>query len=71
MSRVGRSVRITEDSQRLRPEASEVQRLLSDNSRAVQRLGWNPKYTLDQGLDQTIAWVREHLDHYRVGTYEF
>jgi len=71
MSRVGRSVRITEDSRRLRPEASEVQRLLSDNSRAVQRLGWSPQITLDQGLDQTIAWVREHLDHYRVGTYEF
>ena len=71
MNRVGRTVRITEDGQRLRPEASEVQRLLSDNSRAVQRLGWSPKYTLDQGLDQTIAWVREHLDHYRVGTYEF
>ena len=70
MNRVGRTVRITEDSQRLRPEASEVQRLLSDNSRAVQRLGWSPKYTLDQGLDQTIAWVREYLDLYRVGTYE-
>jgi len=70
MNRVGRTVRITEDSQRLRPEASEVQRLLSDNSRAVQRLGWTPQVTLDDGLDQTIDWIRGHLDHYRVGTYE-
>lgn len=69
--RVGRTVRITEDSQRLRPEASEVMRLLSDNSLAVQRLGWRPQVTLDQGLDLTIAWVRENLDRYRVGTYEF
>lgn len=71
ISRVGRTVRITEDSQRLRPEASEVMRLLSDNSLAVQRLGWRPQVTLDQGLDLTIAWIRENLDRYRVGTYEF
>lgn len=69
--RVGRTVRITEDSQRLRPEASEVMRLVSDNSLAVQRLGWRPQVTLDQGLDLTIAWIRENLDRYRVGTYEF
>lgn len=71
ISQVGRAVRITEDSQRLRPEASEVMRLLSDNSLAVQKLGWRPQVTLDQGLDLTIAWVRENLDRYRVGTYEF
>ena len=71
INQVGRTVRITEDSRRLRPEASEVMRLLSDNSLAVQRLGWRPQFTLDQGLERTIAWVREHLDRYRVGAYEF
>jgi NAD dependent epimerase/dehydratase len=71
MQRVGKTVRMTEDSHRLRPEASEVLRLLSDNSLAVQRLNWKPRFTLDQGLDQTIAWVRDHLDRYQVGTYEF
>lgn len=71
VERVGKTVRVAEDSRRLRPEASEVMRLLSDNSLAVQRLGWKPEFTLDQGLDETIAWVRENLDRYRVGTYEF
>jgi len=71
MQRVGKTVRMTEDSHRLRPEASEVLRLLSDNSLAVQRLGWKPEFTLDQGLDQTIAWIRGHLDRYQIGTYEF
>lgn len=70
INRVGRNVRVVVDSSRLRPEASEVLRLLSDNSLAVQRLGWSPQVTLDQGLDRTIAWVREHLDLYRVGMYE-
>jgi len=71
ISQVGRKVRITEDSQRLRPEASEVMRLLSDHSLAVKHLGWKPQFTLDQGLERTIPWIREHLDHYRIGTYEF
>jgi len=71
MNQVGRNITVTEDSHRLRPESSEVMRLLSDNSLAVQQLGWKPEFTLDQGLEQTIAWVRENLDRYRIGTYEF
>ena len=66
-----RPVQIELDSERLRPEPSEVLRLLSDNSLARERLGWQPAYTLDQGLEQTIAWIRSHLDLYNVGTYEF
>ena len=68
---VGKPVEIMLDPERLRPEPSEVLRLLSDNSLARQRLGWGPEVTLDEGLDQTIAWIRDHLDLYRVGTYEF
>ncbi len=68
--KVGNHVEIQVDSARLRPQKSEVKRLLSDNSLARQRLGWNPAVSLDEGLDRTILWVRENLDHYRVGTYE-
>jgi dTDP-glucose 4,6-dehydratase len=48
-----------------------VLRLLSDNSLAARRLNWQPAFTLDQGLEMTIAWIRDHLDLYRVGTYEY
>ena len=68
---VDRSLETSVDSERLRPEASEVMRLLSDNSLALERLGWRPEVTLDEGLSRTIAWIREHLDLYRVGTYEY
>ncbi len=71
IARVGRKVRVVEDRRRLRPEASEVLRLVSDNSLAVQRLGWKPSVTLEEGLDRTIAWVRENLHRYKVGMYEF
>jgi len=51
---------IESDPERLRPEASEVLRLLSDNSLAGNRLGWSPRVSLEEGLQRTIAWFREH-----------
>lgn len=65
----GRPVKIELDEDRLRPVKSEVQRLLSDNRLARQRLGWEPQVSLEQGLVETIAWIREHLDLYQPGTY--
>jgi len=66
---VGREIRIETDPQRLRPAASEVERLLADNRRALDLLGWRPQVTLEDGLAMTVDWVREHLTTYRVGTY--
>jgi dTDP-glucose 4,6-dehydratase len=69
LAQVGRPVRIEVDPQRLRPEKSEVQRLLSDNRLARQRLGWEPSVSLADGLQLTIAWIRQHLDFYHPGVY--
>lgn len=65
----GRPVKIELDEDRLRPVKSEVHRLLSDNRLARQRLSWEPQVSLEQGLVETIAWIREHLDLYQPGTY--
>jgi NAD dependent epimerase/dehydratase len=69
--KTGRSIKITVDPVRLRPERSEVLRLLSDNTLARKTLGWEPVVSLDDGLDKTISWIKTHLDLYRIGTYEF
>jgi NAD dependent epimerase/dehydratase len=71
IARIGRKVEITEDPIRFRPENSEVMRLLSDNSLARKTIGWEPLVSLDDGLDETIEWIKAHLDLYRVGEYEF
>ena len=71
IQKTGCNVEIIIDSDRLRPQASEVMRLISDNSLARKSLGWGPKITLDEGLDRTIEWMKSHLDLYRIGTYEF
>jgi NAD dependent epimerase/dehydratase len=71
VSKIGLPVEIVVDKMRLRPEKSEVQRLLSDNHLAREKIAWQPQVSLEEGLDHTIAWIREHLDMYRVGKYEF
>jgi dTDP-glucose 4,6-dehydratase len=71
IQKIGRPVEIIVDPIRLRPEHSEVLRLLSDNTLARKTLNWEPQVTLDEGLDQTIAWIKLHLDLYQIGSYEF
>lgn len=68
---VSTSARIEVEDQRLRPENSEVQRLLADSSLARQLLGWSPITGLEDGLAATIDWVRQNLHRYHPDVYEF
>ena len=71
MQMIGRQIEVKKDAERWRPDKSEVYRLLSDNSLAKQKLRWEPRVTLDEGLARTIEWIRSRLDLYQVGKYEF
>lgn len=70
ISIVNKPVEIEVDASRMRPVKSEVQRLLADNSRARDRLGWQPKVPIREGLTRTIAWIEAHLDRYQPGKYQ-
>lgn len=65
----GAKIRIECDTARARPEGSEVDRLLADNSLARRLVGWEPKVTLEDGLRRTIDWLREHKEYYRPDVY--
>jgi NAD dependent epimerase/dehydratase len=67
--RLGRPIRVESDEQRVRPPASEVERLLAGTALARRLWGWQPGYSLEQGLDETIAWVEKNLHRFRVDTY--
>jgi dTDP-glucose 4,6-dehydratase len=67
--RLGRPLQVETDAQRVRPAASEVGRLLADTALAQELWGWEPAYSLDHGLDETIAWVRDNLEQFRVDQY--
>lgn len=61
--------RIICDEQRLRPEKSEVNRLLGSNKKIKDLTGWEPQYTLQQGLSETIDFLRQNLDKYKTDIY--
>jgi dTDP-glucose 4,6-dehydratase len=69
IGKIGGKTRIVSDSERLRPDASEVERLLADAAKAERLLGWKSQVTLEDGLDHTIAFVRENLHLYRPDRY--
>jgi dTDP-glucose 4,6-dehydratase len=66
---LGRTLTVESDQERVRPAASEVERLLAGTNLAQQLWGWKPSYSLEQGLDETIHWVREHIERFRVDSY--
>ena len=68
-------IKILTDAQRLRPEKSEVERLLADNRKAMKLLGWEPRFVgsnrFRSGLEKTIQWFidPEHLAGYKTDLY--
>nr|WP_288825261.1 NAD-dependent 4,6-dehydratase LegB [uncultured Clostridium sp.] len=57
------------ENQRLRPEKSEVTRLLGSNEKLKALTSWKQQYTLSQGLKETILWMENNLDRYRTDRY--
>jgi len=69
ISIIGKEAQIVSKNDRIRPSASEVERLVADNTKARKLTGWEPKTSLDEGLDRTIKWISKSLDRYKVGIY--
>lgn len=60
---------VFEDKDRVRPDRSEVMELICDNSKAKHLLNWSPKYTLNEGLAETIEWMQKHTNLYKTEKY--
>ncbi len=67
---MNRELSIESEAARLRPEASEVERLLADATSARDLLGWQPSISLEDGLSRTIDWLQNNLHRYRPGEYQ-
>jgi NAD dependent epimerase/dehydratase len=66
---VGRDFPVETDDARVRPEQSEVMRLLCDRSKAERLLGWAPQVSLEDGLKRTVDYIRDHLALYQTERY--
>ncbi|GAA0078696.1 NAD-dependent 4,6-dehydratase LegB [Clostridium sp. CTA-5] len=65
----GKDVQIICDEERLRPENSEVNRLLGDNSKIKELTEWTSKYSLEEGLLETIEWVKNNMNYFKTDIY--
>lgn len=54
---MGRELAVTFDPARVRPEKSEIHRVIADSTKARERLGWEPRMPLEDGLRRTIDWI--------------
>ncbi|MBD5555767.1 MAG: SDR family NAD(P)-dependent oxidoreductase [Roseburia sp.] len=57
------------DEQRLRPDKSEVNRLLGSNAKIKELTDWTQQYTFEQGIAETIAWMRQNMEQYKADIY--
>ena len=57
------------DEQRLRPEKSEVNRLLGSNMKIRQLTDWSPQYTFEEGISETIKFFQSNIDKYKIDIY--
>lgn len=71
IGQINPSAKIITDEVRLRPEKSEVFRLFGSNQKLQQHTSWKQRYTLEQGLQETIAWFQSgsNLSRYKAEIY--
>ena len=63
------SIPVTSTAERMRPESSEVDRLVADTTRARTLLGWRPEFELNDGLRRTIDWMKSAVSRYKAELY--
>ncbi len=69
ISQINPKAKVVCDEQRLRPEKSEVNRLLGSNQKIKELTDWKQQYSFAQGIAETIAWMRENLNAYKTDIY--
>ncbi len=66
---LGKELRVEHDARRDRPDSSEVDRLVSNNTRAREELGWEPQVSLVDGLRRTVEWIAANPERFSPHVY--
>lgn len=69
ISQINPNAKIVCDEQRLRPEKSEVNRLLGSNAKIKALTDWKQQYTFAEGIGETIEWMKSNLNAYKAEIY--
>lgn len=69
ISQINPKAKIICDNERIRPNKSEVERLLGCNKKIMTLTDWKPQYTFEEGLKETIEWFRKNNTNYKSDIY--
>lgn len=69
ISQINKNAKIICQEERLRPEKSEVNRLLGCNKKILELTDWEPLFDLEQGIKETIKWIQNNLQSYKADIY--
>lgn len=69
IQQINPNAKIICEEERLRPVKSEVNRLLGSNKKILKLTDWIPQYSLQQGIQETITWIKENLKSYKADIY--
>lgn len=66
---IGNQAEIVTDQARMRPEKSEVFRLLADNTKIRNLTNWKSQLSFREGLEKTVAWIEKNMQYFDVNKY--
>lgn len=66
---LGKRLKTIQEDERIRPEKSEVKRLVSNSEKAKKLFGWKPQIQIEEGIQKTISWIKENVDLYKKEIY--
>lgn len=69
INQINSKAKIVCDDERIRPSKSEVERLLGANEKIMRLTNWKPKYSFEEGLAETIEWLKQNIDKYKTDIY--
>lgn len=69
INQINPEAKIICEDERIRPEKSEVNRLLGNNSKILKLTNWKPEYSLKNGLKETIDWTKVNLTKFKTDIY--
>lgn len=69
IQQINPDAKVITSKERMRPLKSEVTRLLGSNQKLLTQTDYQPIYSFEEGLKETICWMRDHLSYYKTNLY--
>ena len=69
MKMMNKKITVESEEKRVRPPQSEVNQLICNNNKAKELIDWQPKMSLDEGLEKTINWFKANAEEYKSEIY--